>query len=93
MAMKITAEMLREKGASGYCADRFGTEFPDGLKVTRANARKYASRFYFKDIEWAASVFLSKTAYSWYIDNTPAGAASTIVQLAEAFWRASKMED
>ncbi len=97
--MKITVEMLREKGACALSVRWFKFRFPDGLQVTRANARVAACASPISlaepvrkgEVDWAATELLSVAQYHWYWTNT--GGWKTVLQLAEAFWRASKMED
>ncbi len=92
--MKITADMLREVYACDAAIRDFEKQWPGGLDITLANARKYAndSRTYGSEIDWASETLLSGKGLRWYNKVTDKDNLSKLA-LAEAFWRASKMEE
>jgi cyclopropane fatty-acyl-phospholipid synthase-like methyltransferase len=52
----ITANMLRANGACKTQVELFERTFPNGAKVTVANARKYGALF---EVAWAARAWLT----------------------------------
>ena len=62
--MKITAELLRSKGACGDQVATFATEWPDGTELTMAAAtRSVELRL---DLGWFAETFLTAAARAEY---------------------------
>ncbi len=63
--MRITAELLRDKGACTFDIKRFEKQWPDGCNVTRKNC-EIAFGPLGMDVNWAAGGLLSPEAYYEY---------------------------
>ena len=81
--MKITCELLREKGGSCEQVERFAGEWPDGVEVTYANCLRAAELGL--DLNWAVKHLLSAAQRKVY--NKAAEAVLEVYNEAvEAAW-------
>ena len=63
MSTKITADVLRSKGACQIQLDKFAVLFPTGTRPTAIECKKYALEF---DWDWAAANLLTAPAFAEY---------------------------
>ena len=63
--MKVTAEMLREKGACESQAEKFEAEWPNGVKIAEASARR--AKELGLNTRWFAMHFLAHGALKIYL--------------------------
>lgn len=57
-ALRITGEMLRDKGADAKCVERFLVEWPTGCEVNRSNLERGLELGL--NVRWAIAVFTDK---------------------------------